>query len=143
MSKKNDSVEEIAEKGAPVVSIAPDPGNEKVISTGSQLLWCRLTDAEVAEHALEATRLFERATALEEEEKQRKLRAKDDIDSLWEATARCTRLAARAKELRSTPVEDRAFWAENVVRTIRLDTCEVVGERALSVEERQGSLFRD
>ena len=96
-----------------------------------------LTDEEVLEKARSLAHLQQELEAVEQEKKAEAQKFKDRIENI-EGT-----IASRAKEIRdgvefrNVECELRFDWDTNTARTVRLDTMEVINERAITAAERQ------
>ena len=100
-----------------------------------------LTPAEVAVKADEHARKRKDFERLTEEKKDAVRRFGEQLKTL---DAEITQLATEVKdrsERREVPVRDSHDYASGTVRTIRMDTGEVVRARAMTAAERQRDMF--
>jgi len=107
----------------------------------TQRLKCLLTDAELLEKGEELARTLDEVVSLEDEKKAITEQFKSKI----------TELESRSSVLRS-PVRNKYDFRpvdciqtmdnnEGTSKTVRLDTGDIVEERKLTYDERQGNLF--
>lgn len=106
-----------------------------------KILPCALTTQELIEKGrLLAESIGDQRTIKDEA----KAAAAEFKEQLEEEAAKAWLIRSQIKskqEDRSVPVEERIDFNRNMVSVIRMDTLDVVRERALTVEERQLSLL--
>ncbi len=102
---------------------------------------CILRPEEVNAHALEAAKLDEEVFDEKEAASSRSKASKALCDDLVRQRGEHLRKVRTGREERKVTCERVYDFAENAVRTIRLDTGEEVDNRAMTYEERQQHLF--
>lgn len=106
-----------------------------------KILPCTLTTQELIEKGRLLAESIEDQRKIRGEAKSAAARFKEQLEE-EEANGWFLRSQIKSKqEDRSVPVEERIDFNRNMVSVIRMDTLEVVRERALTVEERQLSLL--
>lgn len=104
-------------------------------------LVCQLTQEEIAERAYDAGQVDQQIMAKEMAFDSIKKTQKAEIEELMGQRRTLLREIRNRQTERDVECEvHRIFHPEFVVRVIRLDTGEVVRERPMSMEERQGQL---
>lgn len=110
----------------------------------TQWLTCPLTEAEIITKADEAARLRrerdEKRHEMERLAEQRKYLNKD-ADALDHEIGILLRDVRNKTESREVQVEVRRNDAERCMESFRLDTGELIGRRAMTLAELQGTLF--
>jgi len=109
----------------------------EVRGTHQQELECRLEAEERAAVAIEWCALVDQISAAEEAEKARRKAAQGAIEELEVRASELQAIVRSGKEKRTIQCETRIDYAGNAVRIYRLDTGEMVSERAMEAEERQ------
>ncbi len=107
----------------------------------TQSLKCQLTQDEILQAGLELAEACEMAGKLEDEKKavvdQYKAKA-----SMVDSTITIKRsLVQNRFDIRPVPCEEIHNLTSGTVKTIRTDTNEVLREREMTQEERQGKIF--
>lgn len=106
-----------------------------------QLLACDLTPDEIASYADQAARAAELRDQKERAREDANKAAKAEIERLDTDLGEFLKKVRTRKETREVTCERRFIFEENVVRIVRLDTGEVVSERAMTYDERQVVMF--
>jgi hypothetical protein len=109
----------------------------EVTGTHQQELECALEAEERAAVAVQWCALCDQISAAEEAEKARRKAAQGAIEELEVEAAELQAIVRSGKEKRQIQCETRVDYASNAVRIYRLDTGELVSERAMEAEERQ------
>jgi hypothetical protein len=104
-------------------------------------LKCRLSDDEVRELGIQSARLGALIHQEEADLKAVKSQFNARIDKLTAERAEADIKINAGWEFRTVECEVIKEFTTNTARTIRLDTNELVRERALTIEERQQSLI--
>jgi len=116
-------------------------GDEPNTERSTMVLACKLNESEVASYADEAARISLMRDQKEEARVNAQKDAKAEIEGLDGQIREFLRKVRDKSESREVVVETRFEFSENAVRTVRLDTGEIVSERAMTYEERQEQLF--
>lgn len=101
----------------------------------------KLTDKEKAKISTEHVETLDKITAKEEEKKTADAAIKGDIALLEEAAKKLADIIRAGTQDRELEVDVVYDWKTNEVRVVRVDTKEVVTQRAMSYEERQREMF--
>lgn len=109
----------------------------EVTGSHQQELECALSADERAAVAVQWCGLIDEISAAEEAEKARRSAAKGAIEELEIEASELQAIVRSGKEKRTIQCETRVDYASNAVRIYRLDTGELVSERAMEAEERQ------
>lgn len=116
-----------------------DKAKDKELRTEN--LRCELTDDEIRERADGAALKAHERDRLEDARSVQNKAMKADIDDL-DVWIRQLLGEVRTRSIyRDVEVTDSADFKSGTMRTLRLDTGEIVRERALTEEEKQGKLF--
>lgn len=102
---------------------------------------CELTPDELRAHGDEAARLDEEIFNEQERAAAHSKASKALVSELQHKRTDKLRRVRTRREDRTVACEIVWDFAENAVRTIRLDTGEEIQSRAMTYEERQGRLF--
>jgi hypothetical protein len=116
-------------------------GDEPNTERSTMVLSCKLTGSEVASYADQAANLALVRDQKEEARVQAQKDAKAAIDELDGSISAFLRKVRDKSETREVVVETVFGFSENAVRVVRLDSGEVVSERAMTYDERQEQLF--
>lgn len=103
-------------------------------------LGVRLTDDEAAERGRELERCLTEIEDVEEERKDLIGRLKAKIELLSERKSELRKVVRLGEEVRPVKCRRSFLIEQNTVREVRLDTGEVVRERAMTAQERQPRL---
>jgi hypothetical protein len=103
-------------------------------------LKCPLTDEERRAKGDEIARTLEAYDLLEDTSKEDSRAAKDELKDLRKHSQKLARQIREGAELRNVECYERPDYAGNVVHLLRTDTGEVVEERPMRMDERQGVL---
>lgn len=125
---------------APAVEAPPTEEVMPVKQRMTETLPCRLTVGEQIEHSRHLARMLDDLDAMDDDHSAQKLAMKEERANLEAAIRSTRRLVASSKEERLVEVEDRNDYATNKVFRVRMDTSEIVRERAMTMEERQVGL---
>jgi hypothetical protein len=131
-----DAAAKLAAPGGPLDAAA--------LYTPTRKLKCFLSTAELAERASQVDANFEQIEEAEHEldaHARRVKSSKAKIDSLIEANREIARVRRDGYEYRDVACVEERDDRLGCMNTIRTDTREVIDTRALSAQERQGSLF--
>lgn len=109
----------------------------EVVNTTVMEIDTPLTLEERAQLAAELVAQMDAIEAADEAEKARHKAAKADIEEMETERARLQAIVRAKKEKRQIEVEIRIDYAANARRIYRLDSGDLVSERALEPEERQ------
>jgi hypothetical protein len=105
-----------------------------------QKLTVALTATEIAEHAQRAAHLLQDHDARAEEFKEQARENKLTLDRLTSEMRDHARAVREGREFRDVACERVYNWTVGSVQDVRLDTGEVIAERAMTEAERQKSL---
>jgi hypothetical protein len=106
-----------------------------------KLLPCELRPDELHAYATEAARLDEEIFQERESQAARSKASKALLDTLSQERSTSLRKIRTRRDDRRVACHVIHDFAENSVKTIRLDTGEEVASRAMTYEERQAQLF--
>jgi hypothetical protein len=105
---------------------------------------CKFTDEEKRDFARELAQAIGDREGSESEKKRVDAQLKADIERHTETAADRARKLRVGHEYRDVECEDQFDYNDLIVRTIRLDTGERVGERVMTTDERQtGFAFKE
>jgi hypothetical protein len=107
---------------------------------GAEMLLCALDDDEVLHRGEDCARLDEEIEELEEERKAASRFAKEKIKTLLLQRKHLSSEVRARKAKREVAIELRLNFELRMAQTVRTDTEEVIRERPLTFEERQGRL---
>lgn len=128
----------------PNLGTGPDLDNgghfEFIDSTDRNLPVALDTDT-LAERGQELAQLGVDIEAAKEARKAEAKAAQDEINGMEERRRQLQKLVARGSEDRPVKCHRVGNWDANLIRYIRVDTGEVVEERAMEADERQASMF--
>lgn len=99
-----------------------------------------LTPDELRERGHALAELCQQIDSAEAEEADRRKGVKEHIAALEEQRTGLAYIIHRGEEDRATDIEESADYAAGKASTVRLDTGEVIRERPLRAEERQGTI---
>lgn len=122
--------------------IETDDKNVKKFKT-TQTLKVRLTDVEILEYADQMARAIDNLTQLEEEKKAVADSYKAKVTEAEATVQRITNLVRNKYDYRPVDCEQTMDNNTGTAKTIRLDTGELIEDRMLTYNERQGSLFEE
>jgi hypothetical protein len=111
-----------------------DEGHKK------RLLACRLTTDELLERGGRLAGKMDKRERVDDERKEKASEYKEQLEQIDAEIAQLRRAIASGTEEREVPVVERRIDTGNRIEMVRLDTGEVVSERAMTIEERQGEL---
>ena len=106
----------------------------------TRTLKCNLTDAELLEKAAALTRTIDEQISLENEKKAIVASFKAKIDQATAAVADLNNIVRNKCDYRAVDCEETRDAAKGTVVVVRLDTSELIVERKMTQDERQGSL---
>jgi len=101
---------------------------------------CKLTAEEHIARAMELAKAVTRQRETEDEKRLAVSGYREEIVSQTKRIRELSAVVAMGEEHREVAVEMEVDYKANSVRTRRVDTNEIIEERALSVDERQMSL---
>jgi len=116
-------------------------GTFELFASDTQELPVKLTTQEQADRGQELAQL---GVLIEEREANRRevmAELKGEIDGLKAEASKLRTSVADGEEPRPVVVEKWGNHTANLIRYVRTDTGDVVEERAMEADERQGSLF--
>ena len=114
--------------------------NIKVLKN-TRTLKVQLTDDEILEFGDQLAQAIDRGTALEEEKKAVADSYKAKITESLASVQRLTNLVRNKYDYKGVDCEEVLDNNTGFSRTTRLDTGEIIEERKLTHDERQGTLF--
>ena len=112
----------------------------EVIRTGTEELFCDLTEAEWTERATRMAHVEEELERHTGHEQQIKTDLKANRTRLEAERASLAGQVRSRSELRSVEIQHIANYRSGVFQEVRVDTGAVVRQRSLTPEERQGQL---
>ena len=105
-----------------------------------ETLYVNLLEEEIARYATEMAVLDETIRMKEDEAKRVSATYKEDLKTLDARRATLAQRVRERKERRDVPVAEQKDFSRKAISTIRLDTGEIVRERAMNSEELQTEL---
>lgn len=124
----------------PKTELVPLP-TSRVLKAGKEYMSCKLTDDERLDAGERLGNLCAAVREMEAAEAGRKKVAKDEIETAEGNRDALARVVREGQEQRLVEFEDVAHLDTGRFTRTRLDTLEIVIERALRDDERQGSLI--
>lgn len=115
----------------------------KVTRNFIERLACKLSDEQLAKCARDIGTSRREMQALEAERRQKIDYFKARIDGVGARIDELAEMAASGSEERDVTCQELHVFPLNIVRIVRVDTGEMLSERAMTAEERQETLFRD
>lgn len=112
-----------------------------ILSEGTDQLFVHLTPEELAEKSLLLSTRIGQLEVFNSEEKDFRAEMKAKREPLQVEISELARTIRYRQELRTVPVRVEANFERNVASVVRTDTGEVVRERSLTMDERQGRMF--
>lgn len=106
-----------------------------------KVLPCALTRDEHHKRGIQLAETIEKIGDVERQKKRVADEFKSQIEDLEREATRLSGIVRSWKEERTVEVEERIDFARNTVAVVRMDTTEVIKERALTLDERQLSLL--
>lgn len=103
----------------------------------------KLTRSELVERREELAKLVQEALDLTEKKRQATAAMNADLKKVTLRVAEISKAISTGLEERDVACEEHELFEINTIRTIRTDTGEVVGDRAISAKERQTSIATD
>jgi uncharacterized protein YlxP (DUF503 family) len=108
-----------------------------IISKEDRTLPCTLNESELVQRGGALAILLQDIAAAEEREKSRRSDEKGKIGAMKDKAALLRDIVANGSEPRQVGVQVIGYHDSQTVSTVRMDTGEILGTRAMTMKERQ------